>query len=175
VSKLGAAIDKAVTPQKNQPETTRVAVINALVFYIVVLATSNGEASFDMPAACVSLLRQLASELEGEARHDFVNGLMNQLRFPNKHTLFVLDVVIGMFADDADDGALEIVTCALIERLAVQRPHPWGVMVALFEIHKQHGHVFWELPFIKGSVEVRVLFEGLGPADGARLNGSLRP
>ena len=179
VSKLGAAVNKAGPPQKLS-ETRRVAVVNALVFYIVAQATSNGEASFDKPGTCAVLLHQLARELEGEARHDFVNGLMNQLRFPNKHTLFVLDVVIGMFAaqpaDEADESVLEIVTCALIERLAVQRPHPWGVMVALLEIHKQHSQVFWELPFIKGSVEVRALCAALlGPADGARLNGSLRP
>jgi CCR4-NOT transcription complex subunit 1 len=160
VSKLAAAVNKAVTPQKTPlSETRRLATNNALVFYIVFQATSNGEASFDKPAICGSLLRQLARELEGEARHDFVNGLMNQLRFPNKHTLFVLDVVIGMFAeqpaDEADESVYEIVTCTLIERLAVQRPHPWGVMVALLEIHKQHSHVFWELPFIKGSIEVR--------------------
>jgi CCR4-NOT transcription complex subunit 1 len=160
VSKLGTAVNKAVSTQKGPPEPHRVAVINALVVHIVVTATAPGEASFDKPAACAALLRQLARELEGEARHDFVNGLMNQLRFPNKHTLFVLDVVIGMFAaqpaDEADEIVFEIVTCVLIERLAVQRPHPWGVMVALLEIHKQHSHVFWELPFIKGSVEVRL-------------------
>ena len=110
--------------------------------------------------------------MTGESRHDLVNGLTNQLRFPNRHTLFALQTVIGAFAtppaEERDESVLEIVVCALIERLAVQRPHPWGVMVALLEVHRQHSHVFWDLPFVKGSAEVRALCAavlGGAPAD----------
>jgi len=104
----------------------------------------------------------------------FVDAIINQLRFPNVHTLFFLHAVVDLFSmvsptslndnsDDMDapDTTMELIVRTLLDRLAVNRPHPWGVIVALSELYKGPEYAFWDLPFIKNSPEVERLLVSL--------------
>jgi CCR4-NOT transcription complex subunit 1 len=152
-------------------ESHQQALIHAVVLYIFVHAVQTGTGEiYNKAGPHASVLRLLSQVLNLEDRVHFVDAIVNQLRFPNAHTLFSLHAVLDLFSDmppaslnnNGDDSndpdtVMELIVRMLLDRLAVNRPHPWGVIVALSELYKSSEYAFWDLPFIKNTPEVRQL------------------
>lgn len=49
-------------------------------------------------------------------------------------------------------------TRVLLERLMVNRPHPWGLLVTFIELIKNPVYKFWDHEFTQTSEEIRRLF-----------------
>lgn len=58
----------------------------------------------------------------------FINSfpLCLQLRYPNSHTHYFSCTLLYLFAEANQEAIQEQITRVLLERLIVNRPHPWG-------------------------------------------------
>ena len=115
----------------------------------------------------------LLGETDAEARYALLNAVVNQLRFPNAHTLFYSTLLLrGVFLQCQPlPGALggahapgplpaatadvvrEQLTRVLLERVIVHRPHPWGLLVTFIELIRNQGYAFWTHGFTRVSPE----------------------
>lgn len=73
--------------------------------------------------ACAPSLQ--VHELDSEGRYLALNAAANQLRYPNAHTQYFSCVLLMLFAETKHDTVKEQITRVLLERLVVNRPHPW--------------------------------------------------
>merc|ERR1712100_222285 len=71
----------------------------------------------------------------------FLNAVANQLRYPNCHTHYF--------------------SCVLLERLIVNRPHPWGLLITFIELIKNPRYNFWNHSFCRRAPEIERLFESV--------------
>lgn len=143
--------------------------IHALVLYVVMQATSAAstkDPTWNKNTPHAQLLYVLAHELPSEARYHLLGAMISQLRYPNSHTHYCSYAILDIFGPPRDDAlAIEIqeqITRTLLERLAVHRPHPWGLLVLLLELVKNSSYGFWDLPFVKANPEVyRIILKQL--------------
>lgn len=135
--------------------------LHALVLYIgesaITIAGQKGGPSFVKESNQASLMTRLAKELNPEARYYFLSSIANQLRYPNSHTHYFSYALLHLFSNDInqqDSDVQQQITRVLLERLTLNRPHPWGLIITLLELLKNPAYMFWELPFIKAAPEV---------------------
>ena len=67
-----------------------------------------------------------------------LNAIGNQLRFPNSHTHFFSCVLLALFVESKSEAVREQITRVLLERLIVNRPHPW-VSGLGFRVRARHA------------------------------------
>lgn len=123
--------------------------VNALVLYIGVMAatlpasdkmTSGNKdqkgifSSFDSSNEYYTLLVQLFSQGSAEIRYFVAEAVANNLRYPNKHTLFFSCSILSIFGASGQkllgEDKLEIthiITRVLLERIICNRPHPVSI------------------------------------------------
>jgi len=131
-------------------------------------------------SASTDVLRALVVELDAEARFALLNSVVCQLRYPSAHTLFASRFVLGLFADPpAAPGAppgsaaftaqravvREQIARALMERIIVHRPHPWGVLSALSELVRSPG--LFQCAFATQNADIARLFESVARSCGS--------
>ena len=161
-------------------------------------STSSSSSSLGAPPApppppnspiasrATELLTELASQADPEARYALLNACANQLRFPNSHTHYFSCLLLSLFGDGRAPGLQEAVTRVLLERLVVNRPHPWGLLITFIELIKNPRYAFWGHPFTRCAAEVERLFESVArscmgppqaqpPAVGAAGGGAAAP
>ena len=49
----------------------------------------------------------------------------------------------------------------LLERLIVNRPHPWGLLITFIELIKNPRYNFWNYPFTRAAPEIERLFDSV--------------
>lgn len=122
-------------------------------------ANQKGGPTFVRGSPDAALLSMLVHELQPEARYFFINSIVDQLRFPNTHTHYFSQALLEIFgSDNVDPEESDIrqqITRILLERLVGMWPHPWGLIVTIMELIKNEKYMFFDLPFIKASPEVR--------------------
>jgi CCR4-NOT transcription complex subunit 1 len=81
----------------------------------------------------------------------------------------------GGLCERARGAAQEIVqeqiTRVLLERLIVNRPHPWGLLITFIELIKNPRYNFWQFKFTRCAAEIERLFDSvarscMGPPKG---------
>ena len=144
-----------------------VPLVNALVLYLGASVIQQMQTSAQLGAgaspraACMELFQHLAEALCPEGRFLFFNAMANQLRYPNNHTHYFSCVLLFVFAEAGEDTVKEQVTRVLLERLIVNRPHPWGLLVTFIELIKNPRYNFWAHPFTRCAPEIERLFESV--------------
>jgi CCR4-NOT transcription complex subunit 1 len=142
-----------------------VPLMNALVLYIGQDALSASSARFDHSSPHFQLLNTLAKMFSPEARYHLFNAMANQLRYPNSHTNYFCNTLLHIFGvervDQQESDIRQQIVRVILERLIVNRPHPWGMLITLLELDRNTAYKFWELPFIAASPEVRTTIERL--------------
>ncbi|KIY96495.1 CCR4-NOT transcription complex subunit 1 [Monoraphidium neglectum] len=137
--------------------------LHALVLYVGGCHAPGSGVERDDPG--LSLLAGLAGELDAEGRYLLLNAIANQLRYPNSHTYYFSCVLLTLFADAPTGPAGEAlqaqITRVLLERLIVNRPHPWGLLITFIELIKNERFNFWNHPFTKAAPELEKLFESV--------------
>jgi CCR4-NOT transcription complex subunit 1 len=96
-----------------------------------------------------------------------INGLLDQLRFPCRVTVFFLKILLILFK--MENGKLEIselILRAVMERAVTPRPHPWGLQVFVREVIENPEVGLWDCPFVIGSDVVRRFLEATAAAFG---------
>ena len=142
-------------------------VINALVLHVGIQAISQLQnKSSQVPpsmthSAPMDIFQHLASDLDTEGRYLFLNAIANQLRYPNNHTHYFSCVLLYLFAEATQEVIQEQITRVLLERLIVNRPHPWGLLITFIELIKNPRYSFWSHGFTRCAPEIERLFESV--------------
>jgi CCR4-NOT transcription complex subunit 1 len=138
--------------------------INALVLHVGVQAIGQLQAKASQvtsPSAPMDIFQWLANSLDMEGRYLFLNAIANQLRYPNNHTHYFSCVLLYLFMDAQHDALKEQITRVLLERLIVNRPHPWGLLITFIELIKNPRYNFWNHSFTRCAPEIEKLFESV--------------
>ncbi|KAJ3375776.1 hypothetical protein GGF31_002980 [Allomyces arbusculus] len=182
-----AAVASAVRVPPNGPldDVTGSAYHVALIGAIVTLAghadvqaaadahqgqvTVNGDQAASAPPALelhhVDFFRALLAQLDSEGRHHVLSAMANHLRFPNAHTRYFSTLMLALFLNPGDvavaEAVQEQITRVLLERLIVNRPHPWGLLVTFIELIRDPQYAFWTHGFTRCAPDLERLFEGV--------------
>ncbi|XP_057867287.2 uncharacterized protein LOC131074644 isoform X3 [Cryptomeria japonica] len=153
-----------------------VPLINSLVLYVGMqqLQSKSTPQQLAVPTAPIhsapmDIFQRLILDLDTEGRYLFLNAVANQLRYPNNHTHYFSCVLLYLFAEANQEMIQEQITRVLLERLIVNRPHPWGLLITFIELIKNPRYDFWNRGFTRCAPEIEKLFESvarscMGPA-----------
>merc|ERR1711934_322483 len=138
--------------------------INALVLHVGVQAIGQLQtqpSQVTSASAPMDIFQWLANSLDMEGRYLYLNAIANQLRFPNNHTHYFSCVLLYLFMDASQEIVKEQITRVLLERLIVNRPHPWGLLITFIELIKNPRYNFWAHPFCRCAAEIEKLFSSV--------------
>ncbi|EGW30545.1 uncharacterized protein SPAPADRAFT_143625 [Spathaspora passalidarum NRRL Y-27907] len=154
-----------------------VKLINALVLHVGISAVDErntpasigGGRGFNTKSSQVTLLVDLMNYGSVEFKFHMINAIANQLRYPNSHTHWFIGIILHFFSSNSIWGnanvkveVQEIITRVLLERRIVCKPHPWGLTIVFTELVKNGDYGFFELSFVKNSVEeIKNIFDAL--------------
>lgn len=109
-----------------------VPLINALVLYVGITSIErwqNPIEGFAHQDPGIDIFQQMlvGAGSEPEGRYLVLSAMANQLRYPCSHTQYFSYLLLYLFGELPD--VRESITRVLLERLIVNRPHPWGLLV----------------------------------------------
>uniref|UniRef100_A0A8D9AYG7 CCR4-NOT transcription complex subunit 1 n=1 Tax=Cacopsylla melanoneura TaxID=428564 RepID=A0A8D9AYG7_9HEMI len=142
--------------------------MNAIVLYVGTQAIISIRAKAVSPnnktiahSAHMDIFLNFAVDLDTEGRYLFLNAIANQLRYPNSHTHYFSCLLLYLFAEANTEAIQEQITRVLLERLIVNRPHPWGLLITFIELIKNPVYKFWDHEFVHCAPEIEKLFESV--------------
>ncbi|KAF9576644.1 hypothetical protein EC968_006992 [Mortierella alpina] len=141
--------------------------INALVLYVGVNGIAQLHAKTPQSSSPIAhtpsmdIFQQLLNELDAEGRYLFLSAITNQLRYPNSHTHYFSRVLLYLFYETSQESIKEQITRVLLERLVVNRPHPWGLLITFIELIKNPRYAFWDHAFTRIDPDIEKLFESV--------------
>eukprot|EP00004_Rigifila_ramosa_P003722 TRINITY_DN1396_c0_g1_i5.p1 TRINITY_DN1396_c0_g1~~TRINITY_DN1396_c0_g1_i5.p1 ORF type:complete len:1958 (-),score=482.55 TRINITY_DN1396_c0_g1_i5:140-5680(-) len=138
-----------------------VPLINSLVLYVGMQGLSGGPQAQMTQSASMEVLQRLSESLDSEGRYLFLNAIANQLRYPNIHTHYFSCVLLFLFAEATSEQIKEQITRVLLERLIVNRPHPWGLLITFVELVRNARFNFWQHSWTRCAPEIERLFESV--------------
>ncbi|XP_076942862.1 uncharacterized protein LOC143612873 [Bidens hawaiensis] len=127
---------------------------------------SNASLAIFLVGAALDIFQTLIMELETEGRYLFLNAVANQLRYPNNHTHYFSFILLYLFSESNQEAIQEQITRVLLERLIVNRPHPWGLLITFIELIKNPRYNFWSRSFTRCAPEIEKLFESVSRSCG---------
>ncbi|KAJ0736881.1 putative CCR4-Not complex component, Not1, MIF4G-like domain superfamily [Helianthus annuus] len=154
-----------------------VPLMNSLVLYVGIQAiqqlqarTPHGQSMASNASLAIfmvgDIFQTLILELETEGRYLFLNAIANQLRYPNNHTHYFSFILLYLFSESNQEAIQEQITRVLLERLIVNRPHPWGLLITFIELIKNPRYNFWSRSFTRCAPEIEKLFESVSRSCG---------
>jgi len=145
-----------------------VPLINSLVLHVGTTAITYIHSKGSTPSMAtithsshMDIFQNLAVDLDTEGRYLFLNAIANQLRYPNSHTHYFSCTLLYLFAEANQESIQEQITRVLLERLIVNRPHPWGLLITFIELIKNPNFKFWSHEFVHCAPEISKLFESV--------------
>ncbi|KAG2431214.1 hypothetical protein HXX76_009742 [Chlamydomonas incerta] len=153
--KAAAAASWGAGGPGNSAAGYNVPLINALVLYI---GSQAKTVSSPLHPGAQEMYVRMAGELDAEGRYLLLNAMANQLRYPNAHTYYFSCTLLTLFLESKSEGLKEQITRTLLERLIVNRPHPWGLLITFIELIKNRRYNFWAHSFTKCAQEIENLF-----------------
>ncbi|XP_033113474.1 CCR4-NOT transcription complex subunit 1-like isoform X3 [Anneissia japonica] len=143
-----------------------VPLMNALVLYVGSQAIAYIHSKGSTPSmntithsSHMDIFQNLAVDLDTEGRYLFLNAVANQLRYPNSHTHYFSCTLLYLFAEANSEAIQEQITRVLLERLIVNRPHPWGLLITFIELIRNPSFKFWGHDFVHCAPEIEKLFD----------------
>ncbi|KAI8088056.1 CCR4-Not complex component, Not1-domain-containing protein [Gilbertella persicaria] len=132
------------------------------VFYVGTQAKLDITRSLSENPA-VQIYKYLLSQLtDSKDKYTVLNAIVDHLRYPNSHTYFFSMALMHLFSTQSDI-VKELITRVLLERLIVNRPHPWGLLTTFIQLIKEP--LFTEHAFIKESMhrspDIKRLFDNV--------------
>jgi CCR4-NOT transcription complex subunit 1 len=136
--------------------------VNSLVVYVGAHALARIQSSQISLSRTPDIeLFQALMEFDDRGRYICLNAIANQLRFPSSHTHYFSCVMLYLFSESKTVAVKEQVTRVLLERLIVNRPHPWGLLITFIELIKNQRYGFWNYPFTRCATEIEKVFESV--------------
>ncbi|KAJ2867165.1 CCR4-NOT core subunit cdc39 [Coemansia aciculifera] len=136
-------------------ERYNASLINAFVLHTVVTITgiSDSTARESAQRVALDMLKAMLAEADPEACYLMVNAISNQLRFPSSHTYLCSRMILALFSK-SEERVRECIARVLIERILVNRPFPWGLLVTLIELLRNPYYAFWSHEFTQRSPQI---------------------
>jgi len=162
---------KLLTKGENDEIAINYPVINAFVLFIpwmIFKNSSDYQQIIDWKAASYELFLKLLTSSNYLMKEALLNAIMNQIRYPNLITFYFTSLIFYIFSNRSDDNLQEQIIKIFIERLIVDRPHPWGVMFAFIELIKEKD-IFRKKYFFKNTEfeeMIKYVFKVMGKGDG---------
>lgn len=137
--------------------------VRAIVLHIGIEAGIENEktsssAIFNVKSSYYTLLFNLSNEGTAELKHQVIEAIVEQLRYPNIHTYWFCFVLKNMFVSEEwgeqKSEIQEIILRNILERIIVNKPHTWGVTVFFTQLLHFKDIDLLELPFIKNVPEI---------------------
>lgn len=117
---------------------------------------------FDQDYKLFVFFANLLGLLDNEGKYLVVSNIVNHLRYPNSHTLYFSSLCLSLFLIKSPDNILqEIITRVLLERLIVNRPHPWGLLVTFIYLMKDPKYNFWSYEFTHCAPDIEKIFDSV--------------
>jgi len=164
VSELRSKLQVSSTPGMKY----NIALMNALVVYVGTQAIQYIQSKGLTPnmgtiahSSHMDIFQNLAVDMDTEGRYLFLNAVANQLRYPNSHTHYFSCTLLYLFAEANSEAIQEQITRVLLERLIVNRPHPWGLLITFIELIKNQQFKFWQHEFVHCAPEIEKLLESV--------------
>jgi CCR4-NOT transcription complex subunit 1 len=156
--------------------------LHAAVYYlgtscIARIGEQTGIIEFNPKAAEVTILARLALSLDGEGtylstlsrlsadhsgQYYLLSVVADQLRYPSAHTYFYISFMLYLFVftsrTEQPNSIPDRIGRVLLERIIVQRPHPFGLLVCFVELMEDHQYGFWHQPFAQAPGELHAIF-----------------
>ncbi|GBP76975.1 CCR4-NOT transcription complex subunit 1 [Eumeta japonica] len=139
--------------------------MNAVVLYVGTQAIAHIRQKGQTPnmstiahSAHMDIFQNFTVDFDYEGRYLFLNAIANQLRYPNSHTHYFSCCLLYLFAEANTEAVQEQITRMLLERLIVNRPHPWGLLITFIELIKNPIYKFWSHDFVHCAPEIEKLF-----------------
>ncbi|CAH4038649.1 unnamed protein product [Pieris brassicae] len=139
--------------------------MNAVVLYVGTQAIAHIRTKGQTPnmstiahSAHMDIFQNFTVDFDYEGRYLFLNAIANQLRYPNSHTHYFSCCLLYLFAEANSEAVQEQITRMLLERLIVNRPHPWGLLITFIELIKNPIYQFWTHEFVHCAPEIEKLF-----------------
>ncbi|XP_063392578.1 CCR4-NOT transcription complex subunit 1 isoform X1 [Cydia fagiglandana] len=139
--------------------------MNAVVLYVGTQAIAHIRSKGQTPnmstiahSAHMDIFQNFTVDFDYEGRYLFLNAIANQLRYPNSHTHYFSCCLLYLFAEANSEAVQEQITRMLLERLIVNRPHPWGLLITFIELIKNPIYKFWSHEFVHCAPEIEKLF-----------------
>ncbi|XP_059059892.1 CCR4-NOT transcription complex subunit 1-like isoform X2 [Achroia grisella] len=136
--------------------------MNAVVLYVGTQAISYIRSKGQTPnmstiahSAHMDIFQNFTVDFDYEGRYLFLNAIANQLRYPNSHTHYFSCCLLYLFAEANSEAVQEQITRMLLERLIVNRPHPWGLLITFIELIKNPVYKFWSHEFVHCAPEIK--------------------
>ncbi|XP_039763279.1 CCR4-NOT transcription complex subunit 1 isoform X3 [Pararge aegeria] len=135
--------------------------MNAVVLYVGTQAIAHIRSKGQTPnmttiahSAHMDIFQNFTVDFDYEGRYLFLNAIANQLRYPNSHTHYFSCCLLYLFAEANSEAVQEQITRMLLERLIVNRPHPWGLLITFIELIKNPVYKFWTHEFVHCAPEI---------------------
>lgn len=74
------------------------------------------------------MLIWVLTKTDSPTRQKLLRGILNLIRFPNLLTLFFINLTDTILYKEHDPSLQEALARAIIERMTVEKPHPWGLI-----------------------------------------------
>ncbi|KAL9935540.1 hypothetical protein V8E36_005888 [Tilletia maclaganii] len=131
------------------------ALINALVLYVGTICSQGDAPLLDGSVANdagATLIMDVLAPLDPEGRYLVLTAAANQLRYPNSHTAYFSRLMLALFAESSHlEGSIkDQIVRVLLERLLVNKPHPWGLLYTLAELLRKPS----KYPLPKAPIEI---------------------
>ncbi|KAL5107004.1 CCR4-NOT transcription complex subunit 1 [Taenia crassiceps] len=97
----------------------------------------------------MEILQALIVNLDDEGRYLLLNCMANQLRYLNSHTYYFSCSLLYLFAELPMEKVKEQISRVLMERLIVNRPHPWGLLMTSAELLRNPTYRYWDHGFAR--------------------------
>uniref|UniRef100_A0A336KB47 CSON004409 protein n=1 Tax=Culicoides sonorensis TaxID=179676 RepID=A0A336KB47_CULSO len=167
----------------NEPGSRyNIPLMNALVLYVGTQAIAHIRLKNQVPSkqtvassAHMDIFQNLAVDSDNEGRYLFLNAIANQLRYPNSHTHYFSCTLLYLFHETNSEAIQEQITRVLLERLIVNRPHPWGLLITFIELIKNPEYEFWKHDFVHCAPEIEKLFESVARSCMVKTNNQQQP
>ncbi|VEL22303.1 unnamed protein product [Protopolystoma xenopodis] len=103
----------------------------------------------------MDIIQSLVLNLDNEGRYLLLNCMANQLRYPNSHTYYFSYTILYLFSEQSKEQVKEQISRVLMERLIVNRPHPWGLLMTSAELLRNPAYRFWEHEFARCNTDIK--------------------
>nr|CDS20803.1 CCR4 Not complex component Not1 [Echinococcus granulosus] len=97
----------------------------------------------------MEILQALIVNLDDEGCYLLLNCMANQLRYLNSHTYYFSYSLLYLFAELPMQKVKEQISRVLMERLIVNRPHPWGLLMTSAELLRNPIYHYWDHEFAR--------------------------
>ena len=127
---------------------------------------ASRSAVFNVQSSYYTLLFGMIADGTDEVKFHVIQAMANQLRYPNVHThwfnfAFKLLFESENWPSGENYNVQEIILRALMERIIVHKPHPWGIVRTFVDLLKQDNINLLEKPYIKEIPEVHTIIKNM--------------